>query len=190
MYANLLRVCLIILSLSVACLGKATGEDAATPTQSTSSKPTLSVQPANGERVFVDNMAEIKEAVPFDIIIPENLPLDLQLSLVSVQLPPDSLDKKAKDQNTRLLLAFGNKDETAGFQLFESLSAPGISPSGVRSISHGDTIVDVEVNEERKYVAATWEGCSIGFLLTGGPPERLTKANLLIIVDATLQACE
>ena len=148
------------------------------------------VASASGAPVLVDNMAEIQEAVPFDIVLPENLPLDLQITLVSVQLPPAILDQQAKDKNIKLLLTFRSQSKTVGFQLTESLAALSMGASGVQSTSNGGAPVNIYIDQEREYVAATWEGCGLGFLLTGGPPDQLTEAKVLEIVDATLQTCE
>lgn len=60
---------------------------------------------------------------------------------------------------------------------------------GIRSIRQDDTIVKVAGNKEREQIGAAWEGCDIGFMLTGGPPDQLTDANLLRIVESTL-ACQ
>ena len=178
----------LLVLLSSGCTGRATVEGVATPSQSAGSDLELTIHHPSGERIFVDNMAEIQEVVRFDIVLPEDLPLDLQLGLASVQLPPDSVDELVKERHIRVPLGFENEGGTAGFQLIEGFVAPGIGPSGVRSIRQDDTIVNVTVNEEGEYVAATWEGCDIEFMLTGGPPDQLTEANLMNIVDSTL-AC-
>jgi hypothetical protein len=188
-YIRLLVIGLIIL-LALGCTSQDTTEDITTPSQSNSAAPMLMIQRAPGEIVAADDIAEIQDVLPFELILPENLPLDLQLRRVSAHLPHDRIADQAKDENTSVVLGFRNGNATAGFELYKSLSPPRTDPSGVEPLRLDDTIVKVDRNEERPLIAAVWEGCDIGFFLTGGPPDQLTDAILLHIVEATLKGCE
>jgi hypothetical protein len=149
----------------------------------------LMIQGPPGTIVAAENLAEIQDVLPFGLVLPENLPLDLRLSRVSAHLLHHLIDDQFKDENTSVVLGFRNETGTVAFELYEGLSPPRMGSSGVRSIHLDDTIVKVDSNEERIRIAAVWEGCDIGFFLTGGPPDQLTDTNLLRIVEATL-ACQ
>jgi hypothetical protein len=147
----------------------------------------LRIQGPPGTIVPADDLAEIQDVLPFRLVLPENLPLDLRLSRVSVHLPPEVLEPK--DLNTRVVLGFRNENGTVAFELHESLVSPRMDSPGIRSIRQDDTVVKAVSNEERERISAVWERCDIGFFLTGGPPEQLSGANLLWIVESTL-ACQ
>lgn len=91
-------------------------EDTTALSQSTNIAPKLIIEHATGQRVLVEDIAEIQEIVPFNIILPknENLPLGLKLSTVSVFLPPDIIGDQFKDRHITVHLTFKNKGGTAG----------------------------------------------------------------------------
>lgn len=180
----------VLVLLATGCTGSPAVDGTAPPSPaSDGAAPNLVIHDEKGDTVNVENMSEIQEAAPFDLVIPENLPLGLRLTTVSVQLPPEIID--SNDENIRAYLSFGNKSKAVGFELTESLVGPSMdsqSPN-IKTLRQDGTIVKMQVNEERKRVYGIWEGCGIVFVLSGGPHDQLTEDNLLRIVEATL-ACQ
>jgi hypothetical protein len=84
----------------------------------------LMIQGPPGTIVAAENIAEIQDVLPFGLVLPENLPLDLRLSRVSAHLPHNLFDDQSKDLNTSVVLGFRNENGTAGIELHESLSPP------------------------------------------------------------------
>lgn len=187
-WAHHLGIGLLLTLAVVGCTGGGARDATVSPPPVTNVTPNLVIHNEKGDRVNVEDISEIQEVLPFELVIPENLPLGLRVNLVSASLPP-KLGGEVNEQHIRANLGFGNKDKTAGLELTESLVAPGMDSPNIKTLRQDDTIVKVAVSEERKRVSAVWEGCGIAFVLNGGPPDQLTEDNILHIVESTL-ACQ
>ncbi len=183
-------VMLVLLLFAGCAQAEPVRDDSPTATPApTPPAPQLFLQNPEGQYQEIDSFEEFGGLLPFDLIMPTHLPYGMHLKRAGVNQPPSIItNEENRRRQTRVVMAFGNDEETAGFMLTQgiivgSFSGEGetIRLNGVEATYYSPANVPLQAIE--------WEGCGIVFSMTAGKAGNLDKEDLIRIAGSTLEGC-
>ena len=137
-----------------------------------------------------DDLADLQALAPFTIVAPLDLPPDLKLKSVQLNLPSPSASPELRRTATGATLIYeSDHPELPGIALFESVVAPGLGgPGEVRTVVISANRGEYVRGTERTGVTVAWPACGIGFALSSG--FSATDEAVLEVAEALSSACE
>ena len=130
------------------------------------------------------SLAEIREAAPFDVVLPSRSPSDLRLEQVLLLPPADHVGSiEGRERNTILQMTFVMGDRAVLF----SQSISGDGPRDLAETLELDSgPAELSLNDGHGYLA--WRACDLGFSVAYAP-ESIDREELTEFANAVNEGC-